>query len=49
MSLKNNKSPGPDPEAICKFELLVHADLVAQVNCKICLKSAGLYEFFGWF
>ena len=46
MSLKNNKLPGP--EAICKFELLVHADLVAQVNCKICLKSAGLYEFF-WF
>ena len=21
----------------------------AQVDCKISLKSAGLYEFFGWF
>ena len=20
-----------------------------QVNCKICLKSAGVHEFFGWF
>ena len=20
-----------------------------QVNCKICLKAAGLLEFFGWF
>ena len=20
-----------------------------QVNCNICLKSAGLHEFFGWF
>ena len=49
MSLKNNKSLGPEAIGLCKFELLVHADLVAQVNCKICLKSAGLYEFFGWF
>ena len=21
----------------------------SQVKCKICLKSAGLHEFFGWF
>ena len=21
----------------------------SQVNCKVCLKSAGLHEFFGWF
>ena len=23
--------------------------MITEVNCKICLKSAGLHEFFGWF
>ena len=36
-----------------RLQVLVHGFVPAQVNywhyCKICLKSAGLHEFFGWF